>query len=193
MQKKNSRSAYLAMLFLLAGSGITPAHATNLQLAVQMPLFDAPGISAPASTSTALGSFGNFFANLYERLGVYAALYPVNAGPLHIGAALDAMWHYDIDVDRTPALVGYNHVGLAATGILDLGPSLHARAAFGLNRMGSRTGNENGAWDWGSVLEAGLGFDLGAGGTGFFLEGLFQNRTGLFATRYGVLRLGFGF
>lgn len=72
---------------------------------LEIPVSDSPGVSAPAGTG-GIADFGNFFLDLFERFGLFGAVYPVNMGSAHLGLMADVMWHYSMDADRTPATMG---------------------------------------------------------------------------------------
>jgi hypothetical protein len=127
-----------------------------------------------------------------ERFGLFAAVYPVNLGPVHLGVFADAMWHYDIDFGRSPSTVGYVNIGLAPTATVYLTSSFFTHATFGLNWMGYRNGSST-DYTLGTLAEASAGFLLGSAGTGLTLEAVFQNRTGSDTIRYGLFRVGFQF
>lgn len=182
-------SRALRCLLLVVALSTSSASATLVHFGLEIPFIEAPGLSPPPSNPSVAGEFGNFFIDLLERFGLSAGVYPVTLGKVHLGLRVDAMWHYDVDTDRTPSIVGYNHVGLAPSLLLDLSPALFVQGAFGLNRMAARVGPSS-PFEVGTLLEASLGFRLGSGGRGVTLEGVFQNRTGLSQVRYGLIRLG---
>ncbi len=179
----------------LAWSWAPSAHALSasdlagIQIGIQIPFFSAPGLASTTPPPIgSLGSLGNVFGDLFERFGVYLGYFPVNKGPLRFGTVFDVAWHYDIDFNKTPSITGFNHMGLGASMILDLGTNAFIRTSAGVSRMGNRVGHDP-TYGTGSLAEGGMGYRAGAMGHGIMVEALFQNRTGLSTMRFGLLRL----
>ena len=189
---KNSWFLGVVILFGVSIQVRAAETGTLIHIGLQLPLLESPALAVPAASSGSLGSLANTFTDLVEKLGIRAGLYPANLGFIHLGGALDVTWRYDMDATRSPFVIGYNHIGLGPSAVLDFSPLFFGQAVFGLNRMEYRYGDEY-SFQLGYLAELSLGLRFGVGGKGFSVEGVFQNRTGISSVTYGLLRAGIFF
>lgn len=171
----------------------SPARAMGLvtELSYQIPILISPPLASQSINSPFFTTM-NVMLDLLERGGVHLGMYADLPIFLKVGAVIDSAWTLDIDMGRTPLVLGYQNHGGGGSIIIKPLPLLQAGVSGGINyQVYAATAGSTSAW--GLYLEGSGGVTLGTGGHGLLIEAVYQYRTGIQAFHLGLLRFGAAF